>query len=164
MNRWSILICCLLSVTCCLFAQVVHPKINKTVQSADGRISIELIGKKQFYDPSEEATAAPDINSPKSVNVHPNGKKFYVNSLEGATTVVYDFQTYKKLAVIKHQFDHSKDAHLWSKPSGLDAKGLVHDINDGRSKNKIRLISNNSSKFWFLVIESLSREAWGLFC
>lgn len=119
MKKWSILICCLLSVTYCLFAQVVHPKINKTVQSADGRISIELIGKKQFYDPSEEATADSDINSPKSVNVHPNGKKFYVNSLEGATTVVYDFQTYKKLAVIKHQFDHSKDAHLWSKPSGL---------------------------------------------
>ena len=98
-------------------AQVVRPKIGKTAQSADGRISIELIGKKQFYAPGEKATADPDINSPKSVNVHPNGKKFYVNSLEGATTVVYDFQTYKKLAVIKHQFDHTKDAHLWSKPS-----------------------------------------------
>ena len=100
-------------------AQVVRPKIGKTAQSADGRISIELIGKKQFYAPGEKTTADPDINSPKSVNVHPNGKKFYVNSLEGATTVVYDFQTFKKLAVIKHQFDHTKDAHLWSKPSGL---------------------------------------------
>ena len=100
-------------------AQLVRPKIGKTAQSADGRISIELIGKKQFYAPGDKATADPDINSPKSVNVHPNGKKFYVNSLEGATTVVYDFQTFKKLAVIKHQFDHTKDAHLWSKPSGV---------------------------------------------
>ena len=100
-------------------AQLVRPKIGKTAQSADGRISIELIGKKQFYAPGDKTTADPDINSPKSVNVHPNGKKFYVNSLEGATTVVYDFQTFKKLAVIKHQFDHTKDAHLWSKPSGL---------------------------------------------
>ena len=100
-------------------AQVVRPKIGKTAESADGRISIELIGKKQFYAPGEKTTADPDINSPKSVNVHPNGKKFYVNSLEGATTVVYDFQTFKKLAVIKHQFDHTKDAGLWSKPSGL---------------------------------------------
>ena len=106
----------LLSVS---YAQVVRPKIGKTAQSADGRISIELIGKKQFYAPGEKSTADSDINSPKSVNIHPNGKKFYVNSLEGATTVVYEMHTFKKLAVIKHQFDQTKDAALWSKPSGL---------------------------------------------
>lgn len=100
-------------------AQLVHPKIGKTAQSDDGRIKIELIGKKQYYAYGETATADPDINSPKSVNVHPNGKKFYVNSLEGATTVVYDFQTFKKLAVIRHEFNHTQDAHLWSKPSGF---------------------------------------------
>ena len=109
-------------------AQVVHPKIGKTAQSADGRISVELVGKKQFFAPGDKETADADINSPKSVNVHPNGKKFYVNSLEGATTVVYDAQTYKKLAVIKHHFDHTKDAALWSKPSGLYS--FTHYKND----------------------------------
>ena len=63
-------------------AQVVHPKIGKSAQSADGRITIELIGKKQFFAPGDKTTADADINSPKSVNVHPNGKKFYVNSLD----------------------------------------------------------------------------------
>ena len=100
-------------------AQVTHPKIGRQAQSADGRIAIELIGKKQFFAPGDKTTADSDINSPKSVNVHPYGKKFYVNSLEGATTVVYEMHTNKKLAVIKHNFDHTKDAHLWSKPSGL---------------------------------------------
>ena len=100
-------------------AQLVHPSIGTKAQSDDGRISIELIGKKQFFAPGDKATADGDINSPKSINIHPNGKKLYVNSLEGATTVVYDTQTYQKLTVIRHQFDHTKNAALWSKPSGL---------------------------------------------
>ena len=119
MKLCHILCIAILSLTSTMNAQVVHPQIGKKVQSADGRISIELVGKKQHFAPGDKSTADADINSPKSVNVHPNGKKFYVNSLEGATTVVYDMQTYKKLAVIKHQFDHTKDAALWSKPSGL---------------------------------------------
>lgn len=117
-NRYLLIIA---AFVCCTMAQAqhVHPATGKKVQTADGSLTIELIGKKQFYAPGEKATADSDINSPKSVNVHPNGKKFYVNSLEGATTVVYDFQTFKKLAVIKHQFDQKEDADLWSKPSGL---------------------------------------------
>lgn len=109
----------MLATTTLAQAQVVHPKIGKTASSPDGRITVELIGKKQFFAPGDKATADPDINSPKSVNVHPYGKKFYVNSLEGATTVVYEMHTFKKLAVIKHHFDQTKDAYLWSKPSGL---------------------------------------------
>ena len=108
-----------LAMTVMMHAQVVHPKIGTSAQSDDGRIMIELIGKKQFYAPYEELTADPDINSPKSINVHPDGKKFYVNSLEGATTVMYDMQSYEKITVIKHNFDHTRDSALWSKPSGL---------------------------------------------
>jgi DNA-binding beta-propeller fold protein YncE len=59
-----------------------------------------------------------DIRSPKSVNIHPNGKKFYVNSLEGGKTVVYATGSNEKLKVIEHEFTEA-DSLLWSKPSGL---------------------------------------------
>ena len=71
-------------------AQVVHPRIGTTVRSDDGRVALTLIGKKIAYSSADPDTYDPDIHSPKSVNVHPSGKKFYVNSLEGCATVVYD--------------------------------------------------------------------------
>ena len=55
-----------LATTSLAQAQVVHPKIGKTASSDDGRVSIELIGKKQFFAPGDKETADGDINSPKS--------------------------------------------------------------------------------------------------
>ena len=74
-------------------AKIVHPTIGTTAYNSDSTFSIKLIGKKQYYAPTETETADKDINSPKSVNMHPNATKYYVNSLEGATTIVYDFKT-----------------------------------------------------------------------
>lgn len=85
-------------------AKIVHPPIGTTAYSSDSTFSIRLIGKKQYYAPTETATADKDINSPKSVNMHPNATKYYVNSLEGATTIVYDFKTNEKMKVIRHDF------------------------------------------------------------
>lgn len=59
-----------------------------------------------------------DIYSPKSVNIHPDGSKFYVNSLEGGSTVVYEMGTWKKLKTIHHRFGAAHKA-LWAPPSGL---------------------------------------------
>ncbi len=104
--RKHIFFCFLLAST--VFAQaqlkIVHPSIGTKAYSADSTFCIELIAKKQYFDPSDTSTADNDINSPKSVNMHPNGTKYYVNSLEGATTVVYDFKTNQKLKVIRHEF------------------------------------------------------------
>ena len=44
--------------------------------------------------------------------MHPNGTKYYVNSLEGATTVVYDFKTNQKQKVIRHEFTEADTALL----------------------------------------------------
>lgn len=111
-----------------LYAQpIVHPQIGETVTSDDGAITITLYGKKQNYE-ADATTRDTDINSPKSINVHPTGKKYYVNSLEGATTIAYDFLTNKKLKVIRHHFSN-KDAGLWSKPSGLYEFTHYKDIN-----------------------------------
>ncbi|MEE1092483.1 MAG: hypothetical protein UHZ01_05315, partial [Prevotella sp.] len=98
--------------------QVVHPSVGTKWKSSDNKISIELIDKKQYFDWSDKATLDKDIYSPKSVNIHPDGSKFYVNSLEGCVTVVYDMQTRNKLKTIKHRFT-AADSRLWSKPSSL---------------------------------------------
>ena len=101
------------------FAQsIVHPKLGVSATSADGSFTIKLESKKQNFWAAEAATFDPDIHSPKSVNIHPDGSKFYVNSLEGCRTVVYEAGTNEKLKVIQHKFTEA-DSALWSKPSGL---------------------------------------------
>ncbi|MBQ0048765.1 MAG: hypothetical protein KBT12_00780 [Bacteroidales bacterium] len=97
---------------------LVHPKVGTTMTSDDGKVKVTLVAKKQNYGGSVE-TRDTDVYSPKSVNVAPDNKKYYVNSLEGGSTVVYEFPSNKKLKVIKHSFDEKADAALWSKPSGF---------------------------------------------
>ena len=104
---------------CVTVAQnVAHPVLGNSVKSEDSLFTITLVSKKQYFDSSDTLTLDRDIRSPKSVNIHPNGNKYYVNSLEGARTVVYETGTNKKLKVINHKFKES-DSTLWSKPSGL---------------------------------------------
>lgn len=61
------------------------------------------------------------INSPKSVNYLPEKGKFYVQSLEGNETVVYDLKSLQKLKVIKHDFNAS-NKHLFK-----DGESTVFD-------------------------------------
>ena len=100
----------LLVFSCSLFvsskaqvAKIVHPAIGTTAYSSDSTFSIKLIGKKQYYAPTETATADKDINSPKSVNMHPNATKYYVNSLEGATICDKDYSM-MDFCVLMHIF------------------------------------------------------------
>jgi DNA-binding beta-propeller fold protein YncE len=46
----------------------------------------------------------PAINSPKSAIYAQDGSKFYVNSLEGYTTAVFNAKTLEKIKEIKHEF------------------------------------------------------------
>ena len=95
---------------------IVHPAIGTEVSTPEG-LKLRLVGRHQQYARSMDGWDE-DINSPKSINIHPNGSKYYVNSLEGCRTIAYDMATHKKLAVINHRFDGS-EKHLWAKPSGL---------------------------------------------
>ena len=95
---------------------VVHPKIGNVWSG--GGLQVTFLTRKQQYSSSETETLDKDIHSPKSVNFHPSGRKYYVNSLEGGKTVVYDFRTGEKLKVIRHRFD-SSDSALWAPESGL---------------------------------------------
>lgn len=69
----------------------------------------EIQSKVQF--PKKEISVyEPAINSPKSVTYSKDGSKFYINSLEGYTTVVFDSQTLQKLKEIKHVFNNSNNS------------------------------------------------------
>ena len=95
---------------------IVHPKIGASF--SNDRIKVTFVNRKQQFNYRDTATLDTDILSPKSVNIHPNGTKYYVNSLEGGKTVVYDFATGKKIKVIDHTFT-SAHKSLWAPSSGF---------------------------------------------
>ena len=95
---------------------IVHPKSGASF-SGD-RVKVTFLTRKQQFNYRDTATLDTDIMSPKSVNIHPSGKKYYVNSLEGGKTVVYDFETNRKIKVISHSFT-SAHKNLWAPQSGL---------------------------------------------
>ena len=66
---------------------VIHPKVGETATSADGKLKITLVAKKQNYSAAMKDSYDRDINSPKSASVTPDGKKYYINSLEGGVTI-----------------------------------------------------------------------------
>jgi DNA-binding beta-propeller fold protein YncE len=70
--------------------------------------ALRLIRTIQAFDISQTSDILiydDAINSPKSVMFSKDGSKFYVQSLEGYTTVVYATETLEKLKEIKHVFD-----------------------------------------------------------
>ena len=70
---------------------VVHPKPGETRLDAPS-ITVTFLTRKQNYPGGPAATQDVDVLSPKSVNIHPAGYKYYVNSLEGtvfATLAVF---------------------------------------------------------------------------
>lgn len=97
---------------------VRHSKIGDVAQSADGSVSLKVVGQKLNFGGVKPELCDTDVWSPKSVHFHPNGKKYYINSLEGCRTMVYDAKTNKKLAVIHHKFN-AENEHLWAKESGF---------------------------------------------
>ena len=74
---------------------VCHSKIGDMVQSANGDITLKVVGRKLNMGKSTSELSDSDIYSPKSVHFHPNGKKYYINSLEGWRTMAYDARTNK---------------------------------------------------------------------
>ncbi|MCQ2115924.1 MAG: lactonase family protein [Bacteroidales bacterium] len=93
---------------------VSHPAIGSALDNS--AIRVEFVGRIHRMKSLGEVDK--DIISPKSANIHPSGEKYYVNSLEGARTVVYDMETNAKLKVIQHRFDEQTDS-LWAPESGL---------------------------------------------
>jgi DNA-binding beta-propeller fold protein YncE len=95
-------------------------EVGKRSEPAGGPLSLLLLARRQSYNPQPLHPMDyydQDIQSPKSVRFSRDGKKVYVNSLEGARTVVYDALGLKKLAVIRHHFTaDDKSLFLEKKP------------------------------------------------
>ncbi len=90
------------------FSQEVKQVSIGTKSTGTGEISLELIARKQSYSQrteNDKDVYETVINSPKSVVFTENGAKFYVHSLEGHETGVFDATTLQKIKVIRHQFD-----------------------------------------------------------
>ena len=96
--------------------EAVHPDVGTKLRTE--AVDVVFVGRKQHFENKDTATLDVLIHSPKSVNIHPSGNKFYVNSLEGGHTLVYDFRTRRRIAEIKHSFSE-KDRSLWAPESGL---------------------------------------------
>lgn len=92
-----------------------HPAVGTKV-AANG-LEITLVNKRQAFSGGRE-TYCSAINSPKSVNISPDGSKYYVNSLEGGKTVVFDAATDSLVAVVSHQITAAHDS-LWAPASPL---------------------------------------------
>lgn len=101
----------------CAEPPVVHTKVGDTSTGVKGRLQIKNIGKKQQYAGGDSQTRDKDILSPKSVTFSPDRSKFYVNSLEGCKTAVYDANTMQKLGVINYSFT-AKDLERTAPLSG----------------------------------------------
>ena len=101
------------------------PKIPPVVHSAKGDRSTGVggslrlinVGKKQQYSGALRESFDTDIHSPKSATFSRDGSRFYVNSLEGCRTSVYDAATLEKIAVIPYKFSSGRGP-LWNPPSG----------------------------------------------
>ncbi len=96
--------------------RVSHPVSGKEVFECGG-LKMTLVRKIQSYC-GDTASRDADVRSPKSVNFHPGGEKFYIHSLEGMKSVVYGFPEIEKLGTISHSFS-SSDKSVWAPESGL---------------------------------------------
>lgn len=90
--------------------------VGDRMVSADSGIVITCAAR--LRNPGYGENRDIDINSPKSVTFSRDGRKMYVNSLEGCATVVYESATLKKIKVIQHRFSQ-KDSLLWLPASGF---------------------------------------------
>ncbi len=70
------------------------------------------IGQGNFPDRLPREIRDSEIYSPKSARFSADGKKLYINSLEGGKTVIYSWPELKKLKSISHRFT-SKNAALF---------------------------------------------------
>ncbi|MCM2281036.1 MAG: hypothetical protein NDI61_04235 [Bdellovibrionaceae bacterium] len=101
-----------------IFTQDLKRNTDLFIQSKplEAPVQMTFVGRWQSYNrnvshPLDRFDL--DIDSPKSVNFSPDGKYVYVNSLEGAKTVVFDATGTEKKAVISHKFT-AREASLFS--------------------------------------------------
>ena len=116
---FSIILC----FTTCSNGNTMNSKSTEYVQVEDSIKNTEIVENGTFKElkllkiiqskvmsPKDPLSVyEPAINSPKSVIYSKDGSKFYVNSLEGYVTIVFDSKSLKKLKEIRHEFKASNN-------------------------------------------------------
>jgi DNA-binding beta-propeller fold protein YncE len=126
---------------------ISHPALGTSVKSPGG-LTLTLVDRRQNYNYSETTTLCKSIISPKSINIHPNNSKFYVNSLEGASTVVFNAKTNEQIAKISHTIG-DKHADLWAPQSGYyPFNHYETDLNTFRGRPVESAFSHNGRYLW----------------
>jgi DNA-binding beta-propeller fold protein YncE len=142
----------LLLPTLSVNAQRSGVPIGTSSNSAGSGISISLIKRFQHYNANtknENDVFDVSINSPKSVNILNSKNKFYVNSLEGEETAVYDLTTFKKIKIIKHSFNASNQ-YLFKGDAnaGFIYKTKTSKLNYFNGKPVESCFSHNGKYLW----------------
>lgn len=134
------------------FSQILLIPIGTSSIPDNSEVSIRLVKRFQHYNNNTKDTSDcfdPTINSPKSVNILNSKNKFYVNSLEGSTTSVYNLKDFKLISVIKHEFN-SGNQYLFDKNSNSDYvfKTKTSQLNYFYGKPVESCFSHNGKYLW----------------
>ena len=102
-------------------SQDAVPGRDGTKEEKPGGVRLTLIARFQQYNPTPSDPGDhydPYIFSPKSVQFDAEGRKAYVNALEGYATVIYDRLNLKQVGRIVHHFDARHQALFNTSPAG----------------------------------------------
>ncbi|MDA9986717.1 hypothetical protein N9E11_01665 [Crocinitomicaceae bacterium] len=108
----SFLLLFLLFQLLCVEAQITRIKIGKSSDTT-GEVVMALAHRFQSYNwtPKHKFdNYDTSINSPKSVKYSKDGTKFYVQSLEGYTTSIYDSKSKSLIKTLIHEFTVANDS------------------------------------------------------
>lgn len=117
-------------------------------------VKLELVNRFQNYNsnPSHKSDVYDiNVNSPKSVNFTPDGKKFYIHSLEGYSTSVYETRTMKLKSVILHDFSISEQHLFYNNESscfGYKYREHYTDFNIFKGKPVESCLSHHGKFLW----------------
>ena len=125
---------------------VVHPVVGQTLKTK--ALQVTFVDRKSYYSGAPKKYIDKDVRSPKSVNIHPDQNKFYVNCLEGSKTIIYDIESREKLKVIYHKFTNEHRG-LWAEESGLFRFNYKRSNSNVFSGKPVEgAFSHNGRYFW----------------
>jgi len=133
-------------------AQVQHPPIGRTSVPDDAEVELTLISRIQNLNPKTTDDLEfyeEDIISPKSAMFLEEKGKFYINSLEGCQTVVFDLKSFEKIKTIPHKFT-KEDAGLFKENTVLNYEFLTKrdEPNTFEGKPVECCFSHNKKYLW----------------
>lgn len=135
-------------------AQEVRNNIEITSEPANSEVKLKFAARIQNFNAKPKHLKDVydnSINSPKSVVFSPDGKKFYIHSLEGCNTSVYDAHTLKLIKIIYHKFSETDSALFVNNEHTLfdySFKQKRKNYNVFRGKPVESCLSHNGKYMW----------------